>query len=169
MSLYDSLDEYIDYCLDHAEDYALQYLHNLSNYPVVDESVGWAFYDNITHEKHTNRGIYREGGHLKDMWEVSYEGEEDTWHCDITNTKMVGGWNLLDILSKGTSTYIVPPHKKKMSFFSRYADHWYFNMQARGGIGMSFVAAMNKLLEDAAEYGMESAMNDADEIVKQRG
>ena len=162
MSL-EAIDDYIDFLENKAPEYAIQYLTNLVNYH-------GRFYDNETYFEHKKRGIDRDPSHLRDSWVASYTIEDDDWESEITNTKMVGAWNLLeDILyvKGGTNEYIVPPHRKNMTFWNKYAGQWYFNMPSRGGISPDFYEAMDVLIEEASDYGMEEAMKEAAIIIKE--
>jgi len=158
MSL-EEYDEYAEYVLERAEEHTLKFLRNDSR-----------FYDDETFHKHLERNIWRSQEHLRDCWEVHYTLDGTQYECEITNTKYVGKWNLFkDILESGTHDYVVPFGKKKMTFWSRYADHWYFNMQSRRGIGGIFVSSMEDLIDEASEYGIGEAMEDADEELDRGG
>ena len=145
-----------------AEDIIVEYLNNQSNYPVINGERAFLDYDTIY--EHSKRNIWRNPEHLIDNWEASVQVDGKKFVIDITNRKFVGSYNLLDLLATGTSTYVVPPHKKNMTFWSRYTNQWYFNMQSRKGIGVGFVQAMNTLINEAAEYGLGEAQVEANEM-----
>ena len=145
-----------------SEDIMVEYLNNQSNYPVINGERAFIDYDTIY--EHGKRNLWRSPEHLIDNWEARVQVDGKNFVVDITNSKFVGNWNLLDLLATGTSTYVVPPHKKNMSFWSRYKDHWYFNMKSRSGIGLGFVHAMNTLINEAANYGLGEAQVEADDM-----
>jgi hypothetical protein len=149
--------------LAQAEEYASQYLRDLNNYPPV--SGGWMFFDAETQLYHRERNIPRQSDHLKDSWEVEFTLDGTNYEYNITNTKFVGRWNLLaDILEVADGTpYTIPFGKKKMTFWSRYANQWNFNRQTRGGIPRGYTEAMLELIDDAAEYGIGEAVADLEE------
>ena len=150
-------EEMLNYVCLRGEELTLEYLQDESNYPVINGER--AFIDNETHYEHSKRNISRNTDHLIESWRVHFwEDKEFKW--EITNTKFVGIWNLLNLLENGTSTYIVPPDKKKMTYWSRYKNQWYFNMQSRSGIGLGFTYAMNELMKDAALHGFATAMGE---------
>lgn len=138
-----------------AEELALQYLEDTNNYPWYNGEV--AFVDEETYGEHAKYRLWRNAKHLYEEFVVKITSDEEGADWVVTNRKDVDGWNLLQMLEKGTRGY---SHPKGMSFWSKYKKRWYFNMPFRRGIQEPFMSMMDNLERDAIAYGLVNALQE---------
>jgi hypothetical protein len=152
-----STQEWIDYVVSRGEELTLQKLSDPSTYP--DK----VFVDYETYEKHQSRGIERSSKHLIEEWVVKFQVRDNRYMSYIiTNKKEVGGWNLLQLLERGTNFY-ESKNPKGMTFWNRYAKKWFFKLHARKGIGQEYVDLINDMQHEIVAESVVDAIVEAND------
>lgn len=152
-----SYQEWKDLVAPIAEDYAEAFLRNPEQWGsefIIDGKL--AFVDTETSSHMFGRGQ----DHLIDQWNVRISPMPNGLDWEVTNEKMVGPYNLEQLLFNGTDDYHIKPEDAPMSYWYRYQERWFGNRKMRHGIRPALVKLFRKLEKKGVLYGIRKAISE---------
>ena len=140
-----------------AQEYALDFLSNPDMWGdeyIVDGKQ--AFVDDES-DQHMS---WRSKDRLIDNWVVRITPAPEGLDWEVTNTKMVGSYNLEQLLFEGTDDYHIKPEDAPMTYWYRYQERWFGNRKSRHGIRPQLVKLFRALEKKGVLYGIRKAISE---------